>query len=78
MSEVTPDPAKSPEAEQPKAAAKAAKKAEPKLQRVRSLVGRFVILHSNTTIGDGEEKKVAVDNWVQAQINAGKLEVVVD
>lgn len=77
MSEVTTDPAKTTEVEQPKAA-KAAKKAEPKLQRVRSRVGRFLILHTNTVIGEGEEKKVLVDDWVQAQINAGKLEIAVD
>lgn len=75
MSEVTTDPAKTTDTEQPKPAKK---KAEPKMQRVRSLVGRFLILHTNTVIGDGEEKKVVVDDWVQAQINAGKLEVVVD
>jgi len=77
MSEVTIDPAKTPDVDQPKAP-KAAKKAEPKLQRVRSLVGRFVLLHTNTVIGEGEEKKVLVDDWVQAQINAGKLEIAVD
>jgi hypothetical protein len=76
MSEVTADPAKTTEAEQPKAAAK--KAAAPKTQRLRSCVGRFVILHTNTVIGEGEEKKVLVDEWVQAQINAGKLEIVVD
>lgn len=75
MSEVTTDPAKTTDTEQPKTTKK---KAEPKMQRVRSLVGRFLILHTNTVIGDGEEKKVVVDDWVQAQINAGKLEVVVD
>lgn len=78
MSEVTQDPAKTAETEQPKAAPAPKKAPAPKLQRVRSRVGRFVILHSNTVIGDGEEKKVLVDDWVQAQINAGKLEVVVD
>lgn len=75
MSEVTTDPAKTPDAEQPKAAKKVA---GPKTQRVRSRVGRFVILHTNTVIGEGEEKKVLVDDWVQAQINAGKLEIAVD
>lgn len=76
MSEVTPDPAKTPDVEQPKVVAK--KATGPKLQRVRSCVGRFVILHTNTVIGEGEEKKVLVDDWVQAQINAGKLEIAVD
>ena len=57
---------------------KAAKEAKPKVARVRSLVGDFLILHSNTRIGDGEEKKVEIDPWTQAQINAGKLEIVVD
>lgn len=76
MSEVTTDPAKTNEPDQPKSGKKAA--AAPKTQRVRSLVGRFLILHTNTVIGDGEEKKIVVDDWVQAQINAKKLEVVVD
>ena len=74
MSEVTPDPAKIPEPDQPKAK----KAAGPKTMRLRSKVGRFLILHTNTMIGEGEEKRVVVDDWVQAQINAGKLEVVVD
>lgn len=77
MSEVTTDPAKTNEPDQPKAGKKAAS-AAPKTQRVRSLVGRFLILHTNTVIGEGEEKKIVVDDWVQAQINAKKLEVVVD
>lgn len=74
MSEVTPDPAKTFEPDQPKAK----KAAGPKAMRLRSKVGRFLILHTNTMIGEGEEKRVVVDDWVQAQINAGKLEVVVD
>lgn len=78
MSEVTTDPAKTNEPEQPKAGKKATAPAAPKTQRVRSLVGRFLILHTNTVIGEGEEKKIVVDDWVQAQINAKKLEVVVD
>ena len=45
---------------------------------MRSLVGPFNILHTNTVIGDGEEKKVEIDAWVQLQIDAGKLEIVVD
>lgn len=57
---------------------KKGKAPEPKTQRLRSCVGRFVILHTNTVIGEGEEKRVVVDEWVQAQIDAGKLEVVVD
>lgn len=74
MSEVTLDPAKTSEPDQPKAK----KVAGPKTMRLRSKVGRFLILHTNTMIGEGEEKRVVVDDWVQAQINAGKLEVVVD
>jgi len=57
---------------------KATKEAKPKVARVRSLVGDFLILHSNTRIGDGEEKKVEIDPWVQLQIDSGKLEIVVD
>lgn len=49
-----------------------------KVARVRSLVGPFNILHTNTVIGEGEEKKVEIDAWVQLQIDAGKLEIVVD
>jgi hypothetical protein len=58
----------------------AAKQAKTKLKvaRVRSLVGPFLILHTNTAIAEGEEKKVEIDPWVQAQIDAGKLEIVVD
>lgn len=80
MSEVTPDPAKTntTNTTEPPKATKSAKKAEPKMQRVRSCVGRFVILHTNTVLGEGEEKKVLVDDWVQAQIDAKKLEVVTD
>lgn len=59
-------------------APKAAKEAKPKVARVRSLVGRFLILHSNTVIGEGEEKKVEIDPWIQLQIDSGKLEIVVD
>ena len=57
---------------------KAAKAPKTKTVRVRSLVGPFLILHSNTMIGADEEKKVEIDPWTQAQINAGKLEIVVD
>jgi hypothetical protein len=68
-----------PQAEAPAAKApKAAKEAKPKVARVRSLVGRFLILHSNIVIGEGEEKKVEIDPWIQLQIDAGKLEIVVD
>lgn len=49
-----------------------------KTVRVRSLVGPFTVLHTNTVIGVGEERKVELDPWVQLQIDAGKLEVVVD
>ena len=58
--------------------AKAPKGKGAKVARVRSLVGPFNILHTNTVIGDGEEKKVEIDAWVQLQIDAGKLEIVVD
>lgn len=59
-------------------APKTAKAKGAKVQRLRSRVGPFNILHTNTVIGEGEEKKVEVDAWVQMQIDAGKLEVVVD
>lgn len=77
MTEVAKDPAidNDTSTDKPKAARKAA---GPKVARLRSLVGPFLILHSNTLIGAGEEKKVEIDSWVQAQIDAGKLEVVVD
>lgn len=58
--------------------AKAPKGKGAKVARVRSLVGPFNILHTNTVIGEGEEKKVEIDAWVQLQIDAGKLEIVVD
>ncbi len=60
------------------APAKASKGKGAKVARVRSLVGPFNILHTNTVIGEGEEKKVEIDAWVQLQIDAGKLEIVVD
>lgn len=60
------------------APAKASKGKGAKVARVRSLVGPFTILHTNTVIGEGEEKKVEIDAWVQLQIDAGKLEIVVD
>lgn len=60
------------------APAKAPKGKGAKVARVRSLVGPFNILHTNTVIGEGEEKKVEIDAWVQLQIDAGKLEIVVD
>ena len=60
------------------APAKAPKGKGAKVARVRSLVGPFTILHTNTVIGEGEEKKVEIDAWVQLQIDAGKLEIVVD
>ena len=60
------------------APAKTPKNKGAKVARVRSLVGPFNILHTNTVIGEGEEKKVEIDAWVQLQIDAGKLEIVVD
>lgn len=60
------------------APAKAPKGKGAKVARVRSLVGPSNILHTNTVIGEGEEKKVEIDAWVQLQIDAGKLEIVVD
>lgn len=68
-----------PKSEAPTAKApKAAKESKPKVARVRSLVGNFLILHTNTFVMAGEEKKVEIDSWVQAQIDAKKLEIVVD
>jgi hypothetical protein len=60
------------------AAPKAAAKGKAKVVRLRSLVGPFTILHTNTVIGEGEEKKVEIDAWVQLQIDAKKLEIVTD
>jgi hypothetical protein len=60
------------------AAPKAAAKGKAKVLRLRSLVGTFTILHTNTVIGEGEEKKVEIDAWVQLQIDAKKLEIVTD
>jgi hypothetical protein len=60
------------------AAPKAAAKGKAKVLRLRSLVGPFTILHTNTVIGEGEEKKVEIDAWVQLQIDAKKLEIVTD
>jgi hypothetical protein len=70
MSEVTDTP-------ETKEASKAPK-AKSTVKRVRSLVGPFTILHTNTVIGAGEEKKIDIDPWVQRQIDARKLEIVVD
>ena len=72
MSEVTTDPAKTVETEQPKPAKK---KAEPKTQRVRSLVGRFLVLHTNTVIGEGEKRI----RWTTGfKPRSAKTQVVVD
>lgn len=57
---------------------KPARTAKSKTVRVRSLVGPFTVLHTNTVIGEGEERKVELDPWIQLQIDTGKLEIVVD
>ena len=59
-------------------APKTKKAAAPKTVRVRSKVGDFLILHTNTKIAAGTEVKVEVDPWVQKQIDAEKLEIVTD
>lgn len=58
--------------------AKPARASKSKTVRVRSLVGPFTVLHTNTVIGEGEERKVELDPWIQLQIDTGKLEIVVD
>lgn len=58
--------------------AKPARAAKSKTVRVRSLVGPFTVLHTNTVIGEGVERKVELDPWIQLQIDTGKLEIVVD
>lgn len=60
---------------QTQAAAKGA--AKPKIARVRSKVGEMVHLHTNETIGE-VEKKIEIDAFAQAQIDAGKWEIVAD
>lgn len=61
-----------------KAEVKTTRATKSKTVRVRSLVGPFTVLHTNTVIGAGEERKVELDPWIQLQIDTGKLEVVVD
>lgn len=58
--------------------AKPARATKSKTVRVRSLVGAFTVLHTNTVIGVGEERKVELDPWLQLQIDSGKLEIVAD
>lgn len=55
-----------------------AKKSSPKTVRVRSKVGDFLILSTNTKVAQGAEVKVEMDPWLQRQIDADKLEIVTD
>jgi hypothetical protein len=49
----------------------------PEVARVRSKVGRMVHLHTNVVI-DENEKKIPIDGFARAQLDAGKWEIVTD
>ena len=49
----------------------------PEVGRVRSKVGDMVHLHQNVLI-TGDEKKIKIDGFARAQLDAGKWELVTD
>jgi hypothetical protein len=58
---------------------KVEKKSWPKVGRVRSAVGRMVHLHQPGVVIDGEsDKKITIDGFARAQLDAGKWILVTD
>jgi hypothetical protein len=49
----------------------------PEIGRVRSKVGDMMHLHQNVMI-TGDEKKIKIDGFARAQLDAGKWELVTD
>lgn len=69
------------EAQKPEEAqktAEAAPAAAPKVVRVRAIHGRTIHPFTGKEFDTDAEVKTELDSWTQIQIDAGKLEVVVD